>query len=140
MPENLFAQQTISCEIVSSLNPRYPEEREPIHKITEIGSVFKLMGWIKVEFENTAIKPTTYYLEWSYKDSTGNEAILDSYKTNDYYRFDVRLDAIVTYHWVTKRIWTDKVGKYYFKVFVKNNNRYELVGQEELTVGKNNED
>ena len=125
---NAWGADRVSVYILDEFDEVNYRNIKPISKITQKGLV-KLWGYIKFESDTADVQPETYYLEWGYYDGTQRK-LLWSYRDNkDYCVFQRKLDRIDDYHWVNKRIWTNHIGEYDFRVYVKKQGKMRIVGE-----------
>lgn len=131
--------QVISPElkILSRLNEENLDDYDSIqHVHAKPYRIAAIIGWVKLESnEFSGTSPKKLYLEWVFLDNSNTENILESGLMigNKHLEFTWNPDKPTTFYWVTKRIWTDQIGKYKLKI-LKGPNQY--LGETEVIVGE----
>ena len=132
----LFAEDKITIHILREFNKRDFKNINPISEIQFDGNgkIVKIWGYLKFESDTSYVKPETYYLEWSYFDGK-SMSLLSNYKNNKYLEYKRKVEGVDDYYWVTKRIRTENIGDYYFRIYRKEKSKYILLNETKLIVG-----
>ena len=122
VPSDAQCKDQISLKICTEINKKYPEDVE-ISSTLSGKSLYFIYGYLKLVSDNPNVEAVKYYLEWAYNNGDSEE-ILSNFNTDSrWLEYDRRTNRINDYYWVKKCIYGDKLGKYVFRIYIKENDK-----------------